>query len=228
MDPRALHGHRRRELRAHVPRARRAAARACSRATRSSGSTSRSCSVASVALTAMLWGYGIAEGEEAVRTAAFQAISIMTTTGLGERRLRAVAAAPPARALRAHVRRRLGRLDRRLDQGRPPPAPRQGAAARGRPDAEPRGRHADPAQRLAGRRAHGARDRGVHPPLRRVLGGRRGGHRDRLGDRRTSALGTLDALAASATTLGNVGPGFGIAGPVSARSPSSATCRRSR
>jgi trk system potassium uptake protein TrkH len=37
--------------------------------------------VASVALLVQIWGYGIAEGEEAVRTAVFQAISIITTTG---------------------------------------------------------------------------------------------------------------------------------------------------
>jgi trk system potassium uptake protein len=38
--------------------------------------------VATVALTVMLWSYGVAEGEEAVRAAAFQTISIMTTTGM--------------------------------------------------------------------------------------------------------------------------------------------------
>jgi len=37
--------------------------------------------IASAALAAMLWGYGIAEGEEAVRTGFFQAVSIITTTG---------------------------------------------------------------------------------------------------------------------------------------------------
>ena len=37
--------------------------------------------VASVALLIQLWSYDIAEGEEAVRTAVFQAISILTTTG---------------------------------------------------------------------------------------------------------------------------------------------------
>jgi trk/ktr system potassium uptake protein len=37
--------------------------------------------IASAALVAMLWGYGIAEGEEAVRTGVFQAVSIITTTG---------------------------------------------------------------------------------------------------------------------------------------------------
>jgi trk system potassium uptake protein len=38
--------------------------------------------VATVALTVMLWSYGVAEGEEALRAAAFQTISIMTTTGM--------------------------------------------------------------------------------------------------------------------------------------------------
>ena len=37
--------------------------------------------VASVALLVQLWGYGIAEGEEAIRTAVFQAVSVITTTG---------------------------------------------------------------------------------------------------------------------------------------------------
>ena len=41
--------------------------------------------VASAALTAMIWAYGIAEGEEAIRAGVFQAVSIMTTTGLRER-----------------------------------------------------------------------------------------------------------------------------------------------
>jgi trk system potassium uptake protein TrkH len=36
---------------------------------------------ASVALLVQLWGYGVVEGEEAVRTAVFQAISVITTTG---------------------------------------------------------------------------------------------------------------------------------------------------
>lgn len=37
--------------------------------------------IASATLTAMLWGYGIAEGEEAVRSGVFQVVSMMTTTG---------------------------------------------------------------------------------------------------------------------------------------------------
>jgi trk system potassium uptake protein len=38
--------------------------------------------VASAALVVMLWGYGIVEGEAAVRAAVFQTVSIMTTTGM--------------------------------------------------------------------------------------------------------------------------------------------------
>ena len=34
------------------------------------------------ALVAMLWGYGIVEGEAAIRAAVFQTVSIMTTTGM--------------------------------------------------------------------------------------------------------------------------------------------------
>ena len=57
----------------------------------------------------------------------------------GERRLRALAAAPPAHALRAHVRRRLRGLDRWLDQGRPPPpARRRSCAARSTRRSAPR------------------------------------------------------------------------------------------
>jgi trk system potassium uptake protein len=38
--------------------------------------------VASIALTAMLWSYGISEGEEAVRDGFFQTVSNLTTTGM--------------------------------------------------------------------------------------------------------------------------------------------------
>ncbi|MEX2614361.1 MAG: potassium transporter TrkG, partial [Gaiellaceae bacterium] len=37
---------------------------------------------ATAAVTAMIWGYGIADGEEAVRAGFFQTVSIMTTTGM--------------------------------------------------------------------------------------------------------------------------------------------------
>jgi len=38
--------------------------------------------VATAAVTAQIWGYGIAQGEEALRTGFFQTVSIMTTTGM--------------------------------------------------------------------------------------------------------------------------------------------------
>jgi trk system potassium uptake protein TrkH len=38
--------------------------------------------LAAAVLTAEIWGYGIAEGEEAVRNGVFQTVSIMTTTGM--------------------------------------------------------------------------------------------------------------------------------------------------
>ncbi len=86
---------------------------------------------AAAALTAMLWGYGIAEGEAAVRARPLPGGLDHHDDRNGERRLRALAAAAPSRALRAHVRRRLGGLHRRLDQGRaPPPARARCCAAR--------------------------------------------------------------------------------------------------
>ncbi len=143
--------------------------------------------IASIALLVELSSYGLFEGEEAVRTAVFQAISIITTTGFGDNRLRALAGLVSDDAVRAHVSRRLGRLDDGLDQGRAPPARRQDPAARARPDGKPGGRHADPAQRRAGRRADVACDRRVHPAVRGAVGSRRLGHRDRLGDLRRAA-----------------------------------------
>jgi trk/ktr system potassium uptake protein len=38
--------------------------------------------LASAVLTAQIWGYGIAEGEEAIRAGVFQTVSVMTTTGM--------------------------------------------------------------------------------------------------------------------------------------------------
>ena len=128
--------------------------------------------VAVAFLAAQLWAYDIAEGEEALRQGVFQVASIMTTTGFRERRLRALAGAPPAQPLCADVRRRLGRIDRRLDQGRPSSPAGQGPSARARPDVEPRGRHADPAERRRRGRADAPRDRRLHPPVHRCLGRR--------------------------------------------------------
>ena len=55
----------------------------------------------------------------------FQIVSMMTTTGYGERRLRAVDSLTLLTARRGHADRRLRRLDRRRDQGRAAPADRQ-------------------------------------------------------------------------------------------------------
>ena len=91
VDHRALHAPRGRELRAHVPRVRPAAGpRVLVRDEELR---------LYVALAwwlrprsrSMVWGYGISEGEEAIRAGVFQAVSILTTTGLRERRLRALA-----------------------------------------------------------------------------------------------------------------------------------------
>ncbi len=169
----ALHAPRGRELRAPVPRRLPAATAACSCATRSSGCTWRSSLVASVALLVQLWAYGSPRARRRSGTAVFQAISIITTTGFATTDF---ALWPVISLLTLFALMFVGRLrgiDDGLDQGRAPPAPRQGAPARARPDREPRGGPADPPQRRAGRRAHAARDRGVHPPVRRPLGGRR-------------------------------------------------------
>jgi trk system potassium uptake protein len=40
------------------------------------------CVVAAAVLTTQLWGYGIAEGEEAIRVGFFQTVTIVTTTGM--------------------------------------------------------------------------------------------------------------------------------------------------
>ena len=138
--------------------------------------------IAAASLTVMLWGYGIAEGEEAVRTGTFQVVSIITTTGLRSADFAMWPRAAHARALRAHVCRGLGGIGRRIDQGGAPPAARKVPPARGRSDAESRVRDAHPAQWLAGRRTHRPGNRGVHPALRRVLGRRGIGDRHRLRD----------------------------------------------
>ena len=169
--------------------------------------------VASAAVTAMLWGYGIAEGEEAVRTGFFQAVSIMTTTGMAS----ADFALWPAVLLLAlfglmfvggsagstggsikvvrHLL--LGKVLRReIDQTVSPevvmPIRLNGAPV------DERTVRAIAAFILLyiGLWAVGASVIAIDSAIT------------------GAGLGTLDALAASATTLGNVGPAFGIAGPM--------------
>ena len=168
--------------------------------------------VASVALTAMLWGYGIAEGEDAVRTGTFQAISIMTTTGLPSAdfalwppllllalfALMFVGGSAGSAAGSIKVVRHLllGKVLRReVDQTLSPefvtPIRFNGSPV------DERAVRATASFILlyVGCWAIGAAVIAIDSAISGV------------------GLGTLDALAASATTLGNVGPAFGIAGP---------------
>ena len=76
-----VHGHRRDQLRARLPRARPPSLAQRVARIRSYASTSASSLVASIALVAELWADGLATGEEAIRHGVFQVVSITTTTG---------------------------------------------------------------------------------------------------------------------------------------------------
>jgi trk system potassium uptake protein TrkH len=169
--------------------------------------------VASVALSAQIWAYGILEGEEAIRAGFFQTVSIMTTTGMAN----ADYAVWPALLLLTifavmfiggsagstggsikvvrHVL--LGKVLRReIDQTLSPevvmPIRLNGAPV------DERTLRAIAAFILlyVGIWAGGA---GVIAIDSAITG---------------AGLGTLDSLGASATALGNIGPGFGITGPM--------------
>ena len=92
---------------------------------------------AAVALTIQLWAYGIEEGEAAVRAGVFQAVSIITTTGFATLDFATWPVLCLLTLFALMFAGRLGGLDDRLDQDRAPPARRQGAPARARPDGEP-------------------------------------------------------------------------------------------
>jgi trk system potassium uptake protein len=167
---------------------------------------------AAVAVTVMLWGYGIAEGEEAVRTATFQVVSIMTTTGMATADF---ALWPPLLLLALFALMFVGGsagstggsikvvrhllvgkvLRREIDQTLSPevvmPIRLNGAPV------DERTVRALAAFILlyVGFWAAGASIIAIDSAISGV------------------GVGTLDSLGASATTLGNVGPGFGIAGP---------------
>ena len=115
----------------------------------------------------------ILTGEEAVRHGVFNTVSMMTTTGFASADFAQWSALTLARAVRRAVPRRLGGLDRRLDQADPPHRDRQDAAARDRPDAASRGRRAAAGQRRRRRRARAARDHRLRLPLPRRLRRRR-------------------------------------------------------
>jgi trk system potassium uptake protein len=168
--------------------------------------------VASSALAAMLWGYGIAEGEGAVRVATFQSVSIMTTTGMASADF---ALWPPLLLLALFALMFVGGsagstggsikvvrhlllgkvLRREIDQTLSPEVVMP--------------------IRLNGSPVDERTVRAVAAFILLYVGFWAAGASIIAIDSAISGvgLGTLDSLAASATTLGNVGPAFGIAGP---------------
>jgi trk system potassium uptake protein len=168
--------------------------------------------VACAVLTAMIWGYGIAEGEAAVRAASFQAVSIMTTTGMASADF---ALWPPLLLLALFALMFVGgsagstggsikvvrhlllgkTLRREIDQTLSPEVVMP-IRLNGSPVDERTVRAIAAFILLyVGFWAVGASIIAIDSAIAGV------------------GLGTLDALGASATTLGNVGPGFGFAGP---------------
>jgi len=169
--------------------------------------------VAAVTLTIEIWSYGIAEGEAAVRTGVFQAVSIVTTTGyastdfalwpvLGLLSLFALmfvggSAGSTGGSIKVVRHLLLAKVLRReLDQTVSPtvvmPVRLNGAAV------EERTLRAISSFILlyVGIWAVGAAVIAVDSAIT------------------GAGLGTLDALSVSATALGNIGPGFGITGPM--------------
>ncbi len=167
---------------------------------------------AAAAVTVMVWGYGIAEGESAVRAATFQVVSVMTTTGMASADF---ALWPPLLLLALFALMFVGGsagstggsikvvrhlllgkvLRREVDQTLSPEFVMP-IRLNGTPVDERTVRAVAAFILLyVGFWAVGA----AVIAIESAIGG--------------VGLGTLDSMAASATTLGNVGPGFGIAGP---------------
>jgi trk system potassium uptake protein TrkH len=167
---------------------------------------------AATAVTIMLWAYGIAEGEEAVRTATFQVVSIITTTGMASAdfalwpsllllalfALMFVGGSAGSTGGSIKVVRHLllGKVLRREVDQTLSPEVMMPVRLNGTPVDE-RTLRAIAAFILlyVGLWAVGA----AVIAIESAIGG--------------LELGTLDAMATSATTLGNVGPAFGVAGP---------------
>ena len=183
---------------------------------------------ASVALLVQLWGYGIAEGEEAVRTAVFQAISIITTTGFATTDF---ALWPSISSLTLFalmfVGGSAGSTDR-LDQGRAPPA--ASARCSGASSARPSARRSCMPIRLNGAPVDERTLRAIAAFILLYVGfwavGALG-HRDRLGDLRRAARRARHARASPRAHSATAAPASASPGR-SARSPRSATSRRSR
>jgi trk system potassium uptake protein TrkH len=177
--------------------------------------------LASAAITAILWDAGVSAGEEAIRQATFQTVSIMTTTGFASTDFNEWLVAVPAAAM--------------LIVALMFPGGSAGSTA---------GSIKVVRHLVIGRVLRRELDQAMHPeyvtPVRvnRVAIDERtvraviafvllyvgifvvgavllllDAHRVEL------ALSPFDALAASATTLGNVGPSFGFAGPMGSFEP---------
>jgi trk system potassium uptake protein TrkH len=177
--------------------------------------------VASVVLTVILWDAGISAGEQAIRDATFQTVSIMTTTGFANTDFNEWLVIAPASAM--------------LLVALMFPGGSAGSTA---------GSIKVVRHLVIGRVLHRELDQAMHPeyvaPVRV--------NRVALDERTVRAviafvllyvgifvagavlllldahrvdleLSPFDALAASATTLGNVGPSFGFAGPMGSFEP---------
>lgn len=167
---------------------------------------------ASVAITVMIWGYGIAEGESAVRAAMFQVVSITTTTGMANAdfalwpsllllalfALMFVGGSAGSTGGSIKVVRHLllGKMLRREVGQTLSPEVMSPIRLNGTPVDERTIRAVAAFVLLyVGFWVVGAAVIAIDSAIGGV------------------GLGTLDALGASATTLGNVGPAFGFAGP---------------
>lgn len=173
---------------------------------------------ATAAVTAMIWAYGIADGEEAIRAGFFQTVSIMSTTGMASTdfalwpaallltlfALMFVGGSAGSTGGSIKVVRHLliGKILRREIDQTVSPELVMPIRLNGTPVNE-RTLRAIAAFVLlyVGLWAIGAGIIAIDSAIT------------------NAGLGTLDALAASATAIGNVGPGFGVTGPLASFAP---------
>jgi len=169
--------------------------------------------VASAALVAMVSGFGIAEGEGAVRSGAFQAVSIVTTTGLASADF---ALWPPLLLLSLFALMFVGAAAGSTGGSIKVVRHLLLAKILRREIAQTMSPEVVQPIRLNGSPVDERTVRAIAAFVLLYVGIWAGGAAIIAIDSAISGvgLGTLDALAASATTLGNIGPAFGIAGPM--------------
>ena len=174
---------------------------------------------ASAVLAWMLYGNQFHDLEGSIRHATFQVVTTMTTTGYASTDF----ALWPALGLYVlgdpDVHRRLRRVDGRRDQGRPLPRHRARAAAGDRDGGPSPARQADPRHGQGRRGGRGARRRWASCCSTCWCSRWAWRSCSSTPTRAASTLGAFDAVAAAATTIGNVGPGFGFAGPFGSFAP---------